>query len=399
MPLARRTRTDAPLAAPPSAGTPGAASTGPSSGSRAAVRALVRTTALLGTGVLALAGCAPAPPLDEEQASEHQDYVGCIVSDSGGFEDRSFNQNSYEGLMKAKADYGITTKQAESRAVTDFEPNINSMVQGDCSMITTVGFNIADTTKAAAQAHPDRHFMIVDDNSIQLDNVRPIIFDTSQAAFLAGYTAAASSRTGKVATFGGMEIPTVTIFMDGFAQGVEYFNQQRHQDVQLLGWDYQRQTGTFTGDFEDTGKGKTTTQNFLNEGADVVMPVAGPVGNGTVDAINGHNAEHPEDPALLVWVDSDGYETLASGQQYVLTSVIKKMGDAVESTVKDDLDGKFTATPYVGTLDNDGVGIADFHDQDAAVSAQTKEDLARIRQDIIDGKITVASQASPLGSS
>lgn len=362
-------------------------------------RALAASGSLLGIAGLLLTGCAPAPDKDEEAATENQDYTGCIISDSGGFDDRSFNQNSYEGMMKAKADYGISTKQAESRAVTDFEPNINSMLQGNCNMITTVGFNISDQTKAAAQANPKQHFMIVDDAQIDLPNVRPIIFDTSQAAFEAGYLAAATTKTGKVATYGGMEIPTVTIFMDGFAEGVEHYNRTKHQHVQLLGWDYRKQTGTFTGDFEDSGKGKTTTQNFLNEGADIVMPVAGPVGNGTVDAVSGYNADEPEHEARIIWVDSDGYQTLSAGKEYVLTSVVKKMGDAVEGTVKADLDGKFTAKPYVGTLANDGVGITDFHDQAGAVSSSTQDDLKKLRQDIVDGKIVVRSAASPLKSS
>lgn len=355
----------------------------------------VRAAALLGTAALLLAGCAPAPPEDSDIASDHADYTGCIVSDSGGFDDRSFNQNSYEGVMKTKDDYGIKTKAAESQAVTDFEPNINSMLQGGCNLTVTIGFNIADQTKAAAEAHPDRHFAIVDDDSIQLPNVRPIIYNTSQAAYLAGYLAAGTTKTGKVATFGGMEIPTVTIFMDGFAQGVAHYNQVHHTDVKLLGWDAQKQTGSFTGDFEDTGKGKTTAQNFLNEGADIVMPVAGPVGNGAVDAVTGYNADEPEDPARIIWVDSDGYETLASGQEYVLTSVIKKMGAAVENAFVDDMDGKFTNTPYVGTLENDGVGLAPFHDQASQVPQQLQDELDELKQQIIDGTVDADSAASP----
>lgn len=359
-------------------------------------RRLLATGSVLGVAVLLTTSCAAAPSLEEENKQSNSDYTGCIVSDSGGFDDRSFNQNSYEGLMKAKADYGIRTKQAESAAVTDFEPNISSMLRGDCNMITTVGFNLSDATKAAAQANPNQKFMIIDDDQIQAKNVRPVIFDTSQAAFLAGYLSAASSRTGTVATFGGMEIPTVTIFMDGFAQGVQYYNQHQHKDVKLLGWDYQKQTGTFTGDFEDVGKGKTTTQNFLNEGADIVMPVAGPVGNGAVDAVNGFNADEPAHEAKLIWVDSDGYDTLSAGKQYVLSSVVKKMGEAVESTIKDDLDGKYTATPYIGTLKNDGVGITPYHDQAGSVSAETDQQLQELKKKIVSGEIVVKSKASPL---
>ncbi|WP_238654494.1 BMP family lipoprotein [Rothia uropygialis] len=359
-------------------------------------RAVLAGGAIVSATALLLAGCAPAPDKDADIANDRSDYTGCIVSDSGGFDDRSFNQNSYEGLLKTKDDYGIQTKQAESQAVTDYEPNVNSMVRGGCGLTVTVGFNLSDVTKSTAQAHPDKHFATVDDNSIDLPNVRPIIYDTSQAAFLAGYLAAGSTKTGKIATFGGQEIPTVTIFMDGFAEGVNYYNQQKHKDVSLLGWDVQKQTGSFTGDFEDTGKGKTTTQNFLNEGADIVMPVAGPVGNGAMDAVNGYNADEPKNPARVIWVDSDGYETLAGGQEYLLTSVIKKMGDAVEQAYVDDMDDKFTNTPYVGNLENDGVGLAPFHDQDGNVSDEMKDELKDLKSKITSGEITVHSQASPV---
>lgn len=353
---------------------------------------------VLGVSALLLSACGAAPEEDSAASGENQDYAGCIVSDSGGFDDRSFNQNSYEGLKKAETDYGITTREAESQAVTDYDPNINSMVQSGCNMVVTVGFNISDQTAAAAEANPDTHFTIVDDNQIDLPNVRPIIYDTSQAAFLAGYLAAGTTETGKVATFGGMEIPTVTIFMDGFAEGVNYYNEQKGENVEVLGWNADSQTGTFTGDFEDTGKGKTTTQNFLNEGADIVMPVAGPVGNGAVDAITERNAGSPDDPARIIWVDSDGYETLASGQEYVLTSVIKKMGDAVETSIKDDIDGNFTNEPYVGTLENDGVGLSDFHDQAGNVPEDLQSELDDIRSRIVSGELKVESPASPLNN-
>src|SRR3954469_895707 len=244
---------------------------------------------MLGASAMVLAGCG-APPAESapsgSAAAGASDYLGCIVSDQGGFDDRSFNQSSHDGLMTAKQDLGIETKQAESKAETDFVPNVDSMIQAGCDLTLTIGFLLGDATKAAAKENPDTHFAIVDYTDAEFtDNVKPIVYDTAQAAFLAGYVAAGSSKTGKVATYGGAQIPTVTIFMDGFADGVQYYNEQKNKKVELLGWDKDAQNGTFVGNFEDQGKGKTNTQNFINEGADVVMPVAGPVGLGTLDAV------------------------------------------------------------------------------------------------------------------
>lgn len=353
---------------------------------------------MLGISALALTACGAAPEASPSSAasSSHAgaaDYTGCIVSDSGGFEDRSFNQSSYEGLMKAKADLGIKTKQAESQAATDFEPNLNSMVKGGCDLTVTVGFLLADATKKIAAANPDAHFAIIDDNTIEAKNVKPVVYDTAQAAFLAGYLAAGTTETGKVATYGGMNIPTVTIFMDGFDEGVQYYNEQKGKDVKVLGWDADKQNGTFTGDFENQGKGKTNTTNFVNEGADIIFPVAGPVGLGTMDAVKDLNSNGKD--VKVIWVDSDGYNTVPSGKEYILTSVVKLMGEAVENVVTQDLDGNWDNTPYVGTLENKGVDLAPFHDFESKVPDAMKSELDALKADIISGKIKVESPSSP----
>ncbi|GAB4099011.1 BMP family ABC transporter substrate-binding protein [Sinomonas halotolerans] len=349
--------------------------------------------ALAGVSALVLAGCGAAPESSGPEASA-TDFTGCIVSDSGGFDDQSFNQSSYEGLKKAESDLGIEVKQAESKSNNDFATNLNGMVSAGCDLTVTVGFLLGDATKAAAEANPDSHFTIIDfAYEKPIENVKPIVYDTAQAAYLAGYAAAATSKTGKVATFGGMKIPTVTIFMDGFADGVEAYNKAKGKDVKLLGWNKKSQDGTFTGDFEKQDKGKQFTQNFLDQGADIVMPVAGPVGKGAGAALKQAKAAGKD--VSLVWVDSDGYLTAPDYKDLMLTSVMKKMGEAVETVVKDDTEGKFSNEPYIGTLENDGVALAPFHDYESKVSEETKAELEQLKKDIIDGKITVTSQASP----
>ncbi len=362
--------------------------------------------AVLGISGLLLAGCGAAPEAESPDAdsgtatggasevgTDNSDYTGCIVSDQGGFDDRSFNQSSYEGLMSAEEDFGITTREAESTSPSDFTPNVNSMLQAGCDSIIGVGFLLGDTIKPIAADNPDTHFIGVDVTDTEFpDNVQRIIYDTAQGAFLAGYLSAGVSETGKVATYGGAEIPTVTIFMDGFAAGVEYYNEQKDADVQVLGWNREAKNGSFTGDFENQAAGKTNTTNFINEGADVIMPVAGPVGLGTLDAVTEANAAGKD--AKVVWVDSDGYETTDQGE-VILTSVMKLMGDAVHDVLEADLAGEFSSEPYVGTLENGGVALAPFHDLDSAVSEELKAELDQIKAGIIDGSITVDSDYSP----
>lgn len=352
--------------------------------------------AVLGVSVLVLSGCG-APPAEtpsgggaSASATSGTDYLGCIVSDSGGFDDRSFNQSSYEGLKKAETDLGIKINQAESRAETDFGPNVDQMVQSGCNLTVTVGFLLADTTKAAAEANTEANFAIVDDNSIDLPNVKPIIYDTAQAAFLAGYAAAATSETGKVATYGGINIPTVTIFMDGFAQGVKYYNSQKKADVQVLGWNTDKQDGQFVGGFEDQKSGQRTAENLISQGADIVLPVAGPAGIGALQAAKSSGGK-----VNAIWVDTDG---CVSAQAYcgnIVSSVYKGMDVAVADAIKASRSGSFSSEPYVGDLKNSGTGLSPFHDFDGKVPAALKTELDTIKADITSGKITIESKSQP----
>ena len=357
--------------------------------------AIVGTVAVSALALL-LTSCGEAPPAPGGGGTEKAaaaDFLGCIVSDSGGFDDQSFNQSSYEGMKMAVKDLGIKMKEAQSASTADFVPNLNQMASAGCNLTVTVGFLLAEATAAAAKDNPDLHYAIIDDDTIKADNVKPVVYDTAQAAFMAGYVAASVSKTGKVGTFGGINIPTVTIFMDGFAEGVKYFNEKQGKDVKLLGWDSAKQQGAFANTFEIIQEGTKITNNLISEGADVVMPVAGPLGKGAGDAILAANKGGKD--VKLVWVDSDGFLTAPTYKSILLTSVIKTMGQAVESIVKDDVDGKFDPTPYVGTLDNGGVALAPFHDLDSAVSADTKSQLEEIKAGIIDGSIKVESKSSP----
>ena len=354
--------------------------------------------ALLGVSGLLLAGCGAAPEesgngAGSGPAEDNSDYTACIVSDQGGFDDRSFNQSSYEGLKAAEEELGIETREAESNSPSEFTPNVNRMVEAGCNSIIGVGFLLGDTIKPIAQEQTETHFIGVDVTDPDFsENVQRIIYDTAEAAFMAGYLAAGTTETGKVATYGGAEIPTVTIFMDGFAAGVEHYNQEKDADVQVLGWDREAKTGSFTGDFENQAAGKTNTTNFINEGADIIMPVAGPVGLGTLDAVV--EANNGGASAKVIWVDSDGYESTEQGE-VILTSVVKNMGDTVKEVLTNDLNGEFSSEPYVGTLENGGVELAPFHDFDGEVSDEMKSELDAIKAGIIDGSITVDSEYSP----
>lgn len=164
------------------------------------------------------------------------DFKSCMVSDFGGFDDNSFNESGYNGLVKAEKDLGIEIAKAESTDAGQYTGNVDSMIQASCDLIITVGFNLADVTGTAADANPDQHFALIDSGvEPARDNVKPLLFNTQEAAFLAGYLAAGMSETKTVATFGGQPYPSVTIFMDGFVDGVAKYNEDNGEQVKVLG--------------------------------------------------------------------------------------------------------------------------------------------------------------------
>lgn len=346
---------------------------------------------LVAVGVMSmLAACSAAPSDTSTTGAAKSDFLPCMVSDAGGFDDKSFNETSYNGMVSATKSLGISYKKAESKNANDYSPNIQSMVDQNCNLIISVGFNLKDATEKAAKANSDIDFATVDDNEITADNVRPIIFDTAQAAFLGGYAAASYSKSGIVGTFGGMQFPTVTIFMDGFADGVAYYNQQKGKSVKVVGWDVKAQNGAFTGGFDANDTAKTTAQGIIDQGADVIMPVGGPIYQSAAQAIKDSGKD-----IAMVGVDTDVFISDPSVKDILLTSVMKGLDTATASVVKDAAKGNFTNTPYVGTLKNDGVGLAPFHNFESKVDKGLQGELDKIKAGIIDGSITVESPSSP----
>lgn len=360
-------------------------------------KSLLMPIGLLGAAALALSSCATPPAATSASPSVTQiDYVACMVSDQGGFDDKSFNQTSHKGLTDARDQLGVQIKDVESKDTKDFENNINSMIQAGCKTIVTVGFLLSDATVKAAKANPNINFAIVDDNpdgAKDLKNLKPLVFNTAESSFMAGYLAASLTKTDKVGTFGGAKIPSVTIFMDGFAQGVNYHNQQKNTSVQVLGWDAGRQDGQFVpgaNPFENVAGGLQTAQNLTSQGADILFPVAGPAGEGALQAAKASGGN-----VNAIWVDTDGCESASEYCANIMTSVYKGMDVAVFDAIKAAKDGQFSNEPFVGTLANDGTGLSPFHEFDGKVSAEVKSELEKIRGDIESGTIKIDSASQP----
>ena len=358
--------------------------------------------ALVAAGVaVALAGCGAAPEENGGDAADAPEvvegFVPCMVSDEGGFDDKSFNQLGFEGLTQAAEELGIETKQTESKSASDYAANIDGLISEGCTFIVSVGFLLSAPTVEAALANPDVQFAIIDDwadndfdGETDAPNIKPLVFDTAQSAFLGGYAAAAQSTTGKVGTFGGAKIPPVTIFMDGFQKGVEYHNAEKGTDVAVVGWDMESQEGQFTNEFAANDTAKQMAQGLIDQDADVLLPVGGPIYQSAAQAIRDSGGE-----IAMLGVDADVFVTDPTVGDLLLMSIMKGMDVAVHEAVIEAAAGDFDPTPFVGTLENGGVSISEFHDFESKVNPDLQAELDEIKAGIIDGSIDASSVSSP----
>jgi len=361
--------------------------------SAAGIAAVVCTTVTAG----ASAASATHRPAAVHHASK---FLACEVTDTWGINDESFNQSAYLGLKQAQAaDPAVSYTYLGSTSTSDYTPNIAKFIAKSCGIIITVGFDMGNATSAAAKKNPSSKFAIVDfAYSPNIPNVLGLTYETNQDAFLGGYLAAAMSKTGFVGTFGGQNIPPVTIYMDGFVAGVRYFNKLNHAHVKALGWTPTpgrakgslAGRGVFTNNFTDQGLGETDTKTLIAQGADVVFPVAGSVGLGAAAAVKQAGSGH-----YMEWVDTDG---CISAKQYCslfLTSVTKGIATSVKTAVLEAAKGTFKGGVYVGTLANGGVALSPYHQFASVIPASVQSEINKLKAGIIAGKISVDPTSYP----
>ena len=350
--------------------------------------------------VFVLSACGPAATTAAPTAAAPKIKVG-EVTDLGGVNDKSFNASAWKGVQDAMTQLGVDGKFLQSTQQSDYAKNIQQMLTEKEDLIVTVGFLLGVDTATAAKANPSQKFAIVDytypdcytgavegkdcGSSKDLPNVRGLAFQTDQAAFLAGYLAAGMTKTGTVGTFGGIQLPTVTIFMDGFVAGVKYYNQKHSTTVKVLGWDPATQKGTFVGNFTSTDDGKNTATSLAQEGADIILPVAGAVGLGSAAYCQ------TSSKCLIIGVDTDWFVSSNEYASVELSSVQKKIDVAVFKTVQDVISGKFTGGTVTYTLADGGVALAPYHNFDSQVPAALKAEITQAQADIISGAVTVKS--------
>jgi basic membrane protein A len=338
------------------------------------------------------------------------DYTACVAFDTGGLGDKNFNDLAKKGLDDASA-AGYKTFFSEAQGSTDYAANIQRLVDQGCQSIVTVGFLQSQATAEAAAANPTIAFSQVDtawneagpdfvmgtaDDTPRPANFTGLDYQIDQASMLAGYLAAGWSKTGSVGTYGGLAFPGVTRFMDGLYAGVQYYNKQKGTSVKVVGWDGSlpdpTTTGTFVGGsggndtWNDPAKGEQFATTFLDQGVDIVHPVAGATGNGTIKGMFAAGK-------WAIGVDTDQWISLGDTDYHaaILTSAQKAIDVSVLDVINKNAGGDLGGEDYSGTIANNGVLLAPFHDFDSQIPAELKTEIETLRAAIGDGSVTVCS--------
>ncbi|MBM6618382.1 BMP family lipoprotein [Bacillus suaedaesalsae] len=309
------------------------------------------------------------------------EFKVAMVTDTGGVDDKSFNQSAWEGLKQFGADNNLEEgkgfKYLQSSAATDYAPNLNALVREDFNLVYGIGFLLGDDVKKVAQQQTEANLAIVDmvvtdDNGDFLPNVANITFKEHEGSFLVGLIAGKQSTTGKVGFIGGVEGELIKKFENGFKAGVKAANPNAEVVVQ------------YAEDFNAPEKGTQIANTMYSQNIDIIYHAAGGTGNGVFTEAK--NRAKQGKKVWVIGVDKDQHEE-GMPENVTLTSMVKRVDTAVYEVSKMAKEGKFPGGTIVEFgLDNDGIGIAPTQEN---VSEESLALVKEYQEKILAGEIKV----------
>ena len=309
-----------------------------------------------------------------------------LVTDVGKLSDKSFNFDSYKGVQDAQADASLCVqgKAIESSTPDDYPKNITQFLDGKYDMIIGVGFNLGDAVTAAAKANPNTTFVLVDSydfaDKTPPSNLIGLLFQEDQPGFLAGALAALVSKSGTIGVVAGLQtVPPVVRYVEGYAKGAEYAKP----GTKVLKI-YQPESGAK--DFNDPDWGKIQGQTFISQGADVIFGAGGQTGNGALLAAKDANK-------FCVGVDVDQYISYPDVDSCLITSAEKHLDLAVKQAVTNLVKGTSKGGIQSFTIQNDGIGLAPYHDNASKIAADVQAKITDIQSKLKSGAITTGVTA------
>ena len=295
-----------------------------------------------------------------------------LVTDVGEIDDKSFNQSAWEGVQLAGEEYGAEVDYIETKDAKDYMVNIELFTKNDFDIVVTVGFALGEATLEAAALYPDVYFIGVDQGQWggAVDNVVGLIFNEDKSGFMAGALAGLLTETNTVAAVLGTDlIPPVVAFKEGYESGAAYVNP----DVSVISTYH---PGGMDVAFTDPEWGATTAKQALDNGADVVFGAGGKTGNGALIETAGVEG------AYCIGVDSDQWFTVPEAHLCLVSSAMKLITPGVFDLVKLHQDGETASGNFYGAF-----GLAPFHDFDADISQEIIDQLAEIRELLLNNEL------------
>ena len=303
------------------------------------------------------------------EADKAKVHVG-IVFDIGGKDDRSFNASAWEGVKRAAKDFPIVLRDVEPGDPTSVEPAIRAFAERNYDLVIGVGFEQMPVVERVAKDYPNVNFVIID-GKIELPNVTSLLFREHEGSYLVGMIAAMKSQTGTVGFIGGMDIPLIHRFETGYEEGAK----AAKPNINVIA----NYVGVTPAAWNNPGQGKELAVAQIGKGADVIFTAAGNSGLGAFDAAE-------QNKKFVIGVDSN-QNWVKPG--YVLTSMIKRIDNAVYQIVKDRVDGQFKNGVHVYGLENEGVGYAVDQYNEKLLTPEMIAKVEEAKKKIISGEIKV----------
>ncbi len=315
---------------------------------------------------LAVSACRDLSYAAEDPGKVH---VG-IVFDSGGKDDRSFNAAAWRGVRKAAKDFPIVLRDAEPGDPASLEPAMRAFAEVGYNLVIGIGFAQTPIVESVAKDYPKVNFAIVDGVS-DLPNVASLVFKEHEGSYLVGMIAAHTTKTGVIGFVGGMDVPLIHKFEVGYEEGARSVDPK----IQVI----QNYVGVTEAAWNNPGKGKELAVAQIGKGADVIFAAAGNSGLGVFDAAEQYDK-------YVIGVDSN-QNWVKPG--HVLTSMVKRVDNAVYQIVGDLVNHRFKGGIHVYGLENDGVGFAMDQFNARLISPDVVRQVDAAREKIIRGEIKV----------
>jgi basic membrane protein A len=328
--------------------------------------------ALIACVAFALTGC------HETTASQDHSKIRVgIVFDIGGKDDRSFNAAAWQGVQRAAKELPIILRDIEPGTPNAIEPAMRAFAERNFDLIIGVGFAQAPIMELVAKDYPHIQFAIIDGVS-KLPNVASLVFKEHEGSYLVGIIAAKASRTGTIGFLGGMDIGLIHRFAKGYEEGARSVNP----NIRVIN----NYVGVTDSAWNNPGKGKELSLAQISKGADVIFTAAGNSGLGAFDAVEQQGKQNGRATHFVIGVDSN-QNMVKPG--FVLTSMVKRVDNAVFDIVNDVVNRRFSPGLHVFGLDKDGVGYAMDDNNNDLVSPDAREAAEAAKKKIIAGEIKV----------